>query len=236
MRNTVSPHVDRAQFEVLKRQHEATGGWQQRKSEITQLQLLEATVTCIVRKGFAHVRTKDIADEAGLSRGAIMHHFANKAQLFEKTLVYVHSRRLAEFEKAIKALGTEENRTEEGLETYLAQLKSQYFVAAQELLMAARSDEALARILKPQRERFGEEWNALSLKLFPEWAETGEVFHLAMCIVRYMMEGMVMADWFDGPGKDNQQLIDYVRARLSAVRTAAANPESDAAVSTYLHH
>ncbi|MEM7570177.1 MAG: TetR/AcrR family transcriptional regulator, partial [Pseudomonadota bacterium] len=199
MEGVSSPKVGRHEFPALKREHEQTGGWQRRKSEITQLQLLEATVQCIVSKGFTHVRTKDIAEVAGLSRGAIMHHFANKGQLFEKTLIYVHSQRLQVYRDAIQNMPPVENRTERGLEIYLEQLKSDYFVAGQELLMAARSDESLARILEPQRLRFQAEWDALTLELFPEWAETGQVFRLVMQVTQFMMEGMVINGWFADP-------------------------------------
>lgn len=229
-----SPHFGRDQFDVLKREHQNTGGWQRRKSKITQLQLLEATVQCIVDKGFAQVRTKDIADAAGLSRGAIMHHFANKGQLFEKTLVYVHRQRLEQYRQSIETLDQKDTRTDRGLELYLKQLKSHYFIAAQELLMAARSDASLATILRPQRERFHREWDVLTLELFPEWSETGPVFRLVMQVTQFMMEGMVMNGWFDGAHINEDHLLDYLKARVNAIHQAARNPDSDCAVQAYL--
>ncbi|MEO0412814.1 MAG: TetR/AcrR family transcriptional regulator [Pseudomonadota bacterium] len=229
-----SPLIGRDQFDALKREHAASGGWQRRKSKITQLQLLEATVECIVNKGFAQVRTRDIAEAAGLSRGAIMHHFANKGQLFEKALVYVHRRRLEDYRRSIEALDGNDNRAERGLEIYLEQLKSHYFVAAQELLMAARSDDALAKILSPQRKKFHTEWDALTLDLFPEWSDTGPVFRLVMQVTQFMMEGMVINGWFDEPPIEEEQLLDYLKARVSAIHSAAHDPGADEAVKTYL--
>lgn len=229
-----SSAMDRGALEDLKRRHEAKGGWQQRKSEFTQLQLLEATIRCIVRKGFAQVRTRDIAEEAGLSRGAIVHHFANKGQLFEKALVYVHERRLAQYRDAIGQLETIEERAEGGLDLYWRQLRSPYFIAAQELQMAARSDDALAAILKPQREVFLKEWEVETLKLFPEWSVTGPVFDLVMHITQFMMEGMAIDAWFSGDDAKQEQLMTYLKLRLRSLREAKEQPQSDAAVDAYL--
>lgn len=226
--------MDRGTLADLKRRYESEGGWQQRKSEFTQRQLLEATIRCIVRMGFAQVRTRDIAHEAGLSRGAIVHHFANKGQLFEKTLVYVHERRLGLYREAIGQLETVEDRAEGGLDLYWRQLRSPYFVAAQELQMAARSDEALAAILLPQREVFLKEWEAETLKLFPEWSVTGPVFDLVMHITQFMMEGMAIDAWFSGDDAKQEQLMTYLKLRLRSLRAAKEQPQIDPAVEAYL--
>lgn len=224
----------KASLADLKRAHVSKGGWQKRKSKFTQQQLLEATIACIVRSGFAHVRTRDIAEEAGLSRGAIVHHFANKGQLFEKALVYVHERRLALYRSDIGKLTTVEDRAQEGIDLYWRQLRTTYFIAAQELQMAARSDAALAAILKPQREKFLMEWDAETLKLFPEWSVTGPVFDLVMQITQFMLEGMAIDAWFNDDEARQQQLIVYLKKRLADMREAKEDPPRDAAVEAYL--
>lgn len=225
--------LGRKALATLKRRHKSQSGWQQRKSEFTQRQLLEATVRCIVRLGFAQVRTRDIAEEAGLSRGAIVHHFANKGQLFEKTLVYVHERRLERYANDISQLKTPESRANEGLELYWQQLSSPYFVAAQELQMAARSDEALAAILRPQRKIFRKEWELLSLQLFPEWSSTGPVFDLVLQISRHMMEGMASDAWFTDT-QTQPQLLGYLKNRIKALREGSVEGELDPSVQQYL--
>lgn len=228
----------RTSLEALKRSHAskagARGGWQKRKSEFTQQQLLEATVACIVRSGFSNVRTRDIAEEAGLSRGAIVHHFANKGQLFEKTLVYVHDRRLAQYRSDIGLLESVDDRAQEGIDLYWLQLRSTYFIAAQELQMAARSDPALAAILRPQRAKFLIEWDAETLKLFPEWSVTGPVFDLVMQITQFMLEGMAIDAWFNNNEARQRQLLVYLKKRLADMREAKEDPARDAAIEAYL--
>ena len=49
---------------------------------ITRQRLIKAALGLFSRKGFAAARLCDIADEAGVTRGAIYHHFGNKEQIY----------------------------------------------------------------------------------------------------------------------------------------------------------
>ena len=51
-------------------------------AEITRKQLLEAGLRVFSEKGYAATRLSDIAEEAGVTRGAIYWHFGNKKELF----------------------------------------------------------------------------------------------------------------------------------------------------------
>lgn len=51
-------------------------------AEQTRLNLLEAAEQVFGKQGFAATRLSDIATEAGVTRGAIYHHFGNKMELF----------------------------------------------------------------------------------------------------------------------------------------------------------
>ena len=50
-------------------------GWQAEKSAMTRSAILEATIQCLLELGYANTTTALIANYAGVSRGAMMHHF-----------------------------------------------------------------------------------------------------------------------------------------------------------------
>ena len=50
--------------------------------EERQSQIMEAAMKVITRKGFSNTRMDDIVNEAGLSKGAIYHHYEGKKDLF----------------------------------------------------------------------------------------------------------------------------------------------------------
>ena len=45
-------------------------------------QIMDAAMKVITRKGFSNTRMDDIVNEAGLSKGAIYHHYEGKKEIF----------------------------------------------------------------------------------------------------------------------------------------------------------
>jgi TetR/AcrR family acrAB operon transcriptional repressor len=54
----------------------------QEEAAQTRQSLLDAALTTFSRQGFAATRLEDVAEAAGVTRGAIYHHFGSKADLF----------------------------------------------------------------------------------------------------------------------------------------------------------
>ncbi len=52
----------------------------------TREQLLDAAEVVFLERGVGHASLAEVADAAGVTRGAIYHHFASKAELFEAML------------------------------------------------------------------------------------------------------------------------------------------------------
>lgn len=63
---------------------------QAERSETTRKQLLSAAAKLIRQKGFAGLRTIEVAKVAGVSRGALLHHFPSKHALVLGVLTYVN--------------------------------------------------------------------------------------------------------------------------------------------------
>ncbi|MFO1081146.1 MAG: TetR/AcrR family transcriptional regulator [Reyranellaceae bacterium] len=62
---------------------------QAERTRETRGRILDAAVEVLRRKGYAQFRTADVADAAGVSRGAQLHHFATKEKLVYATLEHV---------------------------------------------------------------------------------------------------------------------------------------------------
>lgn len=54
---------------------------QEQRSADTQRRLIEATIDALDERGYARITTSEIAERAGVSRGALMHHYATKEEL-----------------------------------------------------------------------------------------------------------------------------------------------------------
>ena len=92
--------------------------WQQRKSEITRTALLDAAVDCFYELGYARTTTDNIARQAGVSRGAMLHHYPTRFDLIRAAVQHINLMRLAWFteEETRIQQGAEHSRVEEGID------------------------------------------------------------------------------------------------------------------------
>ncbi|MDB5672437.1 MAG: TetR family transcriptional regulator [Alphaproteobacteria bacterium] len=159
------------------------------KSAQTRAKLIEATIRCIVKLGYAKTTTPQVAAEAGLSRGAMLHHFQDRSALIKAAIVELHEKRLRAFRRAAD---TETHDTATLVRIYWKQVQKPAFVAFHELALAARSNPGLARILQPLQVEFRERFNQQADVLFPEWDPDRHRFQLALTLSQTMLEGMAI--------------------------------------------
>lgn len=62
------------------------------RSASTRKQILEATVTCLDQGGYGAVTNIRVADAAGVSRGAMMHHFPTRQDLILATVEFAYDK------------------------------------------------------------------------------------------------------------------------------------------------
>lgn len=192
------------------------------KSAQTRAKLIEATIRCIVKLGYANTTTPQVAAEAGLSRGAMLHHFENGAALIKAAIIELHEKRLRAFRRAAD---TGNHDTGTLVRTYWKQLQKPAFIAFHELALASRSDQDLARILQPLQVEFRERFHQQAVQLFPEWEGDPRSFDLAMALSQTMLEGMaiqVLTGAIDETMVEPllKQLEDQIRGMNPALREA----------------
>lgn len=165
-------------------------GRQAQKSASTRKIIVEAALQCLIKYGYAQTTTPRIAEEAGLSRGAMMHHFSNRHTVIQAAIEHLHTKRLRAFRRAISALPEDKPHLHDALEAYWRHVTHPLFVAFHELAVASRTDKELEKILRPAQEAFYREWYKLAVLLFPEWQSDKKSFDLALNLVQATLEGM----------------------------------------------
>ncbi|SBT52634.1 TetR/AcrR family transcriptional regulator [Micromonospora narathiwatensis] len=137
----------------------------QERSRATRTRLLEATVECLVERGWSGTTTTLVATRAGVSRGAQLHHYPTKAALVTAAVAHLTERRARELRTEAEALPAGPRRLDRVVDLLAAAFTGPLFVAALELWVAARTDRELRDALVPLEARVGREMHRLTVTL-----------------------------------------------------------------------
>jgi AcrR family transcriptional regulator len=143
----------------------ATGSRQQQRSRSTQRRVLEAAVECLVERGWSGTTTTLVAERAGVSRGAQLHHYRTKSDLLVAAVEHLAERRNAELRAEAAALPAGGDRVAATIRLLAALFTGPLFSAAIEVWVAARTDPTLRTALVPVETRFGREVHRLTVEL-----------------------------------------------------------------------
>lgn len=120
---------------------------QAERTDGTKRALIEATIQIIHRIGYGGATTALIAQEAGVTRGAILHHFGTRAELMANVIQHVFEKERHEYERldAEKHLG---HKIADWPAMLWAMFSQPSGLAVLEILQAARSDAELSERVK----------------------------------------------------------------------------------------
>ena len=188
--------------------------WQQTKSELTRTAILDAALRCFHKLGYNNTTTEKIAAEAGVSRGAMLHHFPSRIALIGAAVQHLTDKRLAAYESEETEVQNQARytRIEEGIDSYWRQLDSWLFVVFLELQVAARTDEELREILIPALAEYDRASLVSTRKLFPDLALSGR-FELAVSVSLYLLEGLAV-NQITRASVPRDMILDYLKKQL----------------------
>jgi AcrR family transcriptional regulator len=177
----------------------------QRTAE-TRAALFEAAVRVIDRHGYAAANNASIADEAGVSRGAITHHFGTRAAFMAEIVRWVFDQETAFF-REIAAAG-EGARASDWPMLLWKVFSRPSGVAVLEILVASRSDAELAELTKPTQSAIERLGAANFLHHVDATASEMAVIRLVVWAIRGMTMGRA---FIEGPGEMEDAVALFCR-------------------------
>jgi AcrR family transcriptional regulator len=130
---------------------------QEERTRAMRHRLLEATLQCLVERGWSGTSTTLVSERAGVSRGAQLHHFPTKADLVVAAVEHIATVRRNELAEAAAALPRGRRGTREVLVLLGEPFTADVFAAALELWVAARTDPTLLAAVGPLERQTGRE-------------------------------------------------------------------------------
>jgi AcrR family transcriptional regulator len=186
---------------------------QAERSAATRDALLDATIACLVEDGYANTTTSRVAERAGVSRGAHLHHFQTRHALVAAAMERLAERRGAELLAAAERLPEGRERLEQGLDLLWASYANPLFQAALDLWSHARTDADLRERLVPVERRLDRQTLEITRQLFPAIAEQPDfdrLIELAVSTIR----GLALLDTLHPGDGRNRKQWRYSRTRL----------------------
>jgi AcrR family transcriptional regulator len=118
---------------------------QAERTAAMRTRLLNATIECLVTFGYAGTTTPRIAEAAGVTRGAQVHHFRSKEDLVVAAVEHLAQQRIQAAIRQSSGVWKNPDPVAAVLEFLWDSHQGDMFVATIELWVAARTDDVLAR-------------------------------------------------------------------------------------------
>jgi AcrR family transcriptional regulator len=173
---------------------------QAERSAATREALLDATLECLVEDGYANTTTTRVAERAGVSRGAHLHHFQTRSALVAAAIEHLAIKRRDELIDAVENLPTGRERVAEGLDLLWSNYANPLFQGALDLWSAARTDPELRPHLVTVERQLDRQTLTLARRLFPDVADRPDFERLVEMSVA-TIRGLTLLDTLH-PGDD----------------------------------
>ena len=168
----------------------------------TRQALLEATIGLLAESGYAGVTTRAVAQRAGVTPGALQHHFEGKAQLVAAAAEHLNLALTRELVARTPTAGRSERELAEELLDRLWEMhKGPLMVAVAELVVAARSDAELRDLLAPMQRQAVVATGTVAAQFFPR-ASPPAALPALMDTALASMRGLALLGFVDPPAAD----------------------------------
>lgn len=126
---------------------------QAERSAATRARLIETAIRCLHKFGYAATTTVLVAEEAGISRGAMLHQFAAKVDLMLAVVEFSYQDQLGHYAERLAAGKNPRRLLHELLDVSWEVMREPSSMAFYEIWLATRSDAELAERFGPVYDR-----------------------------------------------------------------------------------
>ena len=168
----------------------AVAGRQAAKSKATQDNIISAVIGLIREKGYMAASSTEIARRAGVTWGAVQHHFGGKEEILGVVLERSHRKFQQRLGDARFTSGTPKARVAKYVDLAWEHYRGDEYMAAMEILLASRGQGGAIEDLSISRSR--EEHLALARRIFHDSTASNQRMQEAIYVVHCMLTGILI--------------------------------------------
>ncbi len=187
---------------------------QEERSRETRDRLMQATIDELLECGYAGLTTALIDARAGVSSGARFHHYPSKVDL-----VIAATEHAFDCATVLGRRRAEEARTSDNpIQNFVEDCRSVYFdwpfIASLEVVLAARTDQALMSRLNPVLEKFHATMKTTWLSAFVDAGWDKSDAEVTLRLTLNLMRGMALNNIWQRDTAEYKRLIEIWCARM----------------------
>ncbi|MBS7704931.1 TetR/AcrR family transcriptional regulator [Chelatococcus asaccharovorans] len=194
---------------------------QQERSADTSERLLNATIDLLHDRGLYRMSTSEIAEAAGLSRGALTHHFSSKEEIIVEAVGYMLRKVTAELHGMAEGIRFSGSSTDEIVEYLWRMMNDRLFYVTMEYLPEARHNAEFRQKIVPVVKEFHEGLNAVWAELAAQAGVGVDQVLVLMNATMCMFRGMIAQTAVKDDPAYFQELLQFwkgqVRREFNAV-------------------
>jgi AcrR family transcriptional regulator len=165
---------------------------QEEKTAETRRRLLDAAISCLIERGYANTTTSEIAERAGLSRGAQLYHFPKKEELLTSSVEHLFELVVGEMKEKVGRLTDEDDRRSMAIDLFWEMTNGPLTTAFIELVVASRTDAYLRESVAAANDRAAQFIEQSFKELFPRPDSANPDYELIPQIVALILEAMAL--------------------------------------------
>ncbi len=187
--------------------------------------VLAATIDCLVERGYANSSTRHIARRAGVTVGAVQHHFDSKAELMAAALQRLGEGMADDFLADAPRDGTPEERIAVLLDRLWTVHRGRLFDAGLELSVASRTDPELRAAMNAVSRAFAVRIAEGMLQTLPDLVARRE-FAEAVMIGLATLRGLALPAFVETASPDELWRIARPQLLATFARLGLGQPEA----------
>jgi AcrR family transcriptional regulator len=165
---------------------------QDEKTAETRRRLLDSAILCLVDRGYANTTTSEVAERAGLSRGAQLYHFPRKEELLTSAVEHLFQLMFTDIKEKVGRLNNVNDRRAMAIDLLWETANGPLATAWIELVVASRTDSYLRGAVSAVNDRMAEFIDRSFKELFPRPANAGADYELIPQMVVLIIEAMAL--------------------------------------------
>ncbi|WP_024796130.1 TetR/AcrR family transcriptional regulator [Tomitella biformata] len=188
---------------------------QQDRSRATRQRLLESTIECLAARGWAATTVAEVAEHAGVSRGAAQHHYPTREDLITGALEFMFDSRTAAIREMAPGLADGPGRTEAVVQGMVDYFTGTLFKAALQVWTAAAADERLKDRIVPLEAKFGRVAHRMTIEMLGA-DDSDPVTHRLVQATLDLARGLGLADVLTDDSARRGRIVQQWAATLDS--------------------